>query len=158
MRDRTCCFTGNRVLPVSAVEDIKRSIDDIIEKLVSDGIDTFLCGGALGFDMLAEEAVLSAKKRHPELKLVLFIPCLGHDAKWKNDERERLSLICERADRCVVLSENYFSGCMQQRNRCMVDESSVCVAYSAKKTGGTAYTVDYARFQGVRVIDIAPQK
>ena len=41
-----------------------------------------------------------------------------------------------------------------KRNRHLVDHSGVCVAYLTESRGGTAYTVDYARKNGVPVINL----
>ena len=39
----------------------------------------------------------------------------------------------------------------------MVDNSSVCVCYLNRESGGTAYTVDYARKNGLEIINLAIQ-
>ena len=44
---------------------------------------------------------------------------------------------------------------MHKRNRHLVDNSSVCVSYMTKNTGGTAYTVGYAIKNHVQVINLA---
>ena len=44
---------------------------------------------------------------------------------------------------------------MHKRNRHLVDNSSVCVCYLAKDSGGTDYTVGYARLKGLKVINLA---
>ena len=44
---------------------------------------------------------------------------------------------------------------MQKRDRYLVDDSSVCLAYLTRATGGTAYTVNYARRRGLRIVNIA---
>ena len=51
-------------------------------------------------------------------------------------------------------SVEYTRGCMHKRNRHLVDHSGVCVAYLTESRGGTAYTVDYARKNGVPVINL----
>ena len=42
-----------------------------------------------------------------------------------------------------------------QKNRHLVDNSSVCVAYLTQSGGGTAYTVEYANKHGLKIINIA---
>lgn len=46
---------------------------------------------------------------------------------------------------------------MFKRNRHLVDNSSVCICYQTKETGGTAYTVEYARKHGLRIINLAEE-
>lgn len=41
------------------------------------------------------------------------------------------------------------------RNRHLVDGSSYCVTYCVEQSGGTAYTVDYARKNGLKIINLA---
>ena len=40
----------------------------------------------------------------------------------------------------------------------LVDRSSVCVAYLKRQNGGTAYTADYAKKQGLEIINIAEDR
>lgn len=37
----------------------------------------------------------------------------------------------------------------------MVDHSGVCVCYLTRDSGGTAYTINYAKKQGLNVFNIA---
>ena len=55
----------------------------------------------------------------------------------------------------VYTAQQYARGCMHKRNRHLVDNSSVCVCYLNRESGGTAYTVDYAEKQGLEIINLA---
>ena len=44
---------------------------------------------------------------------------------------------------------------MQVRNRYLVNQSSKCICYLEKNTGGTKYTVDYALSKNLQVINLA---
>ena len=44
---------------------------------------------------------------------------------------------------------------MLKRNRHLVDNSSVCICYLTESTGGTAYTVEYARKSGLTIVNLA---
>ena len=63
--------------------------------------------------------------------------------------------IKEQADKVVYTSEEYTRGCMHKRNRHLVDNSSVCIAYLTESKGGTAYTVDYAKKHGLTYYNVA---
>ena len=63
--------------------------------------------------------------------------------------------ILNRSDYYFYVSQSYHRGCMQQRNRRLVDDSELCVAYCTQATGGTAYTVQYAEKKGVKVRNLA---
>ena len=75
--------------------------------------------------------------------------------KWSPVKTARYEKIKYQADKIVCLANSYTKACMFQRNRHLVNCSSACVAYLKKMTGGTAYTVNYARTQGLRIINIA---
>ena len=59
-----------------------------------------------------------------------------------------------RADRTVCVSEHYFKGCMQKRNRFLVDNSILCIYWLTNETGGTKYTVKYAQSKGLKLENI----
>lgn len=63
--------------------------------------------------------------------------------------------IKSQCDKYVYTSENYYDGCMQKRNRHLVDNSSCCISYLTYKKGSTFYTYNYANSQGLNVINIA---
>ena len=44
---------------------------------------------------------------------------------------------------------------MQKRNRYLVDHSGTCVCYLTSAKGGTAYTVNYTKQKGLRIIHLA---
>ena len=116
----------------------------------------FCAGGARGFDTLASEAVLSLKERYPEIKLVLVLPFKDHykEETWTNEEIGRFINLKNNADNILYVKNNYEKGYYYERNRKMVDFSSVCVCYKSRKTGGTAYTVEYAEGKGLRIINL----
>jgi len=70
---------------------------------------------------------------------------------------ETYEKIKAQADKVVYTSDQYFRGCMQKRNRHLVDNSSLCISYLTGDSGGTAYTVDYAKANGLKVINLAEQ-
>lgn len=56
------------------------------------------------------------------------------------------------------LSENYSVDCMHKRNRHLVNFSGYCVAYLNKNSGGTAFTVNYARQNGLEIFNLSNLK
>lgn len=154
-RKRTACFTGHRNIPTNMQGVIENSLDTVIEMLYQRGVVFYGCGGAYGFDMMAEYAVLRAKKRHREIKLILVLPCRDQDKYWNYESRTMFSDILSKADKVVYTSESYSGGCMHKRNRHLVNYSGYCVSYCTKTGGGTAYTVGYAKQNGLEIIDIA---
>ncbi|MBE7031483.1 MAG: DUF1273 domain-containing protein [Ruminococcaceae bacterium] len=151
----TCCFTGHRVITGEAKITVFNRLCDTVRELYLKGITTFVSGGALGFDTLAAFAVLHLKREFSGMKLVLALPCRDQDSRWSRADRETYRKILDAADEVICLNESYCTGCMHQRNRLMVNLSSVCVAYCTKASGGTAYTVNLAKSEGLRVLNLA---
>ena len=114
----------------------------------------FGTGGALGFDTMAAQTVLALKPRFPHIKLILVLPCQTQTKRWSENDQKIYNLIRHQADKIVYMSEHYYKGCMHARNRHLVDNSSICVCYLTASHGGTAYTVNYALQQGLRVINL----
>ena len=152
---RTACFTGHRELPAEYLPEISKRLEDTLVTLIEQGYCYFGAGGALGFDTLAAQTILSLRGRYPQIRLILVLPCLNQTRGWPQADIDTYEEIKRCADKVTYTSEHYFQGCMQKRNRHLVDNSSVCICYLTKPTGGTAYTVDYARRMGLRIINIA---
>ena len=155
MKNVSCCFTGHRDISPAKVPEIKEKLNTVISQLTQEGYTDFYNGGAIGFDMLAAEAVLEMKKMHPHIRLHIIVPCENQSQRWSQDNIDRYNAIITLADEVKILSPFYFNGCMQVRNRYMVDNSSVCIAYLERTTGGSAGTAKYAEGKGLTVINIA---
>lgn len=151
-REDTCCFTGHRVIPAGKREGLRASIREVIGDLYELGVNRYITGGALGFDTYAALEIIEFKKLHPEVSLCLELPCRDQWKGWRAGEIAQYNEILARADEVSCFCETYEQGCMYARNRRMVDKSAYCVAYQTKPTGGSAYTVGYAKKQNIRVI------
>ena len=152
---KTVCFTGHRSLPAEEIPEISKRLENTLITLIEQGYCYFGAGGALGFDTLAAQIILRLQEHYPQIRLILVLPCRDQTRGWPQDSVDIYEDIKHRAGKVTYTAENYFRGCMQKRNRHLVDGSSVCVCYLTKSTGGTAYTVNYARRMGLRVINIA---
>ena len=155
MRERTCCFTGHRELPVRGRKELTTKLEETIIGLIDRGIRFYGAGGARGWDTLAAQTVLRLKGRFPHIKLILVFPCRTQTRGWPAADVQEYERIKALADKVVYTSQEYTKGCMHKRNRHLVDHSSVCVCYLTKKDGGTAYTVDYAERQELEIINLA---
>ncbi len=154
MQGKKCMFTGHRIIPTDAREGLWEGLKKAISDLYIKGVRDFITGGAIGFDTLAALTVLALKEIRPEVRLHLYLPCRDQDKRWSVKDREIFRHILERADSVLYICDEYAPGCMHARNRKMVDESDVCIAYLMRHSGGTAYTVNYAISQGKEVIKI----
>lgn len=153
--DKTVCFTGHRKIPLEKIKDISQRLKDTLIQLIKSGYLNFYAGGALGFDTIAAQTVLKLKQQHPQINLILVLPCLSQAKTWADSDKKVYEHIKEEADKIVYTSQEYTRGCMHKRNRYLVDNSCVCICYLTEDTGGTAYTVNYAQKKGLKIINIA---
>ena len=155
LRAKTCCFTGHRSLSHEEKLKVAVRLREIIAVQIKAGVVFYGAGGALGFDTLAAQTVLDMKKEYPQLRLILVLPCEDQTRGWRSEDIAVYEDIMRRSDKVVYVSREYTSDCMHRRNRHLVDHSGTCICYLTRSSGGTAYTVDYARKKGLHVINIA---
>jgi uncharacterized phage-like protein YoqJ len=153
---KSACFTGHRNLG----SDLNRGrLVRCIEKAISKGCDTFICGGALGFDTYAAEEIIKLKKSHPEIELHLYLPCKDQEARWSERDKEKYYEILKCADYVDCPDTPYYDGCMRARNYKMVDNSSLCISYLKDNVkSGTAQTVRYACQNGLFLCNLSTSK
>ncbi len=157
MKLRTCCFTGHRRLPKDQQEEIAARLEATVVTLIQSGYLYFGVGGALGFDTLCAKTVLRLRQTYPEIKLILVLPCVSQAERWSPADKTVYREIMKQANKVVYTSQEYTRDCMFKRNRHLVDCSSACICYQTKASGGTAYTVEYARKHGLRIINLAEE-
>lgn len=158
-KETTCFFTGHRIISNDIKEILRNRLKDNIIKLIEEyDVDTFISGGALGFDTIAAEVVIEIRKKYPNIKLKMYLPCYGQSKKWSHKSQYKYRLIVANADECIyTLKRSYTSGCMKFRNIQMIWDSRYCIAFYKKERSGTSYTVKNAQKSSVKVINIADE-
>ena len=161
-RQESCCFTGHRPskLPWKYNEQddrcirLKARIADAVEVAYAEGYRHFLCGMARGCDLYFCEIVQNFRKTHPDVTVEAAIPCPTQADDWPAEEQRRYRTLIEACDFETIVSAAYSSGCMQRRDRYMVDHASLLIAAFDGSAGGTRYTVEYAMKRGISVVDV----
>lgn len=151
---KACCFTGHRELPSdpAVIEVLREKLRSAVRRAIDDGFTAFYAGGAVGFDMLAAEAVIAQRNRHPEIRLIEAIPFPGHSRRFSETDQTRQKAIEALSDEVVYVSEGYHEGCFSMRNHYMVDRSERLIAYVHQLTGGSVSTLRYARDCGIETV------
>lgn len=152
-REKTCCFTGHR--NIADKPAIARRILAAIDTLYGKGITDFISGMAAGFDILAARQVISFKENHGGVRLICAIPSRDQTVLWDEGSMIAYKSILDIADETVATGQWSMRDTMLRRDRFMVDNSSNVIAYLNKNSGGTFYTVNYARDQGLNIINLA---
>lgn len=155
MKKQTCCFTGHRRLPKDKLEQIILRLNREIDNLISQDVTDFISGGALGFDQIAASLIIAKKEMGHKIRLIFALPCRNHDAFWNANQKKLFQDLLLEADKVIYVSEEYSDGCMQKRNRFMVDNSAYCICALLNPFSGTNQTVNYAKRKGVKIVNIA---
>ena len=164
-RDITACLTGHRPSKLpwryneydARCKKFKDDLKQIFVGAYNYGIRNFLTGMAEGFDMIGAEVLLSLRDDEGlNIKIFAIIPCKNQAEKWMPLQQRKYKAILGRVDDSVVLSPFYTPTCMNDRNKYMVDHSTVCIACYDGSSGGTANTIRFAKKAGckIKIIDI----
>ncbi len=146
----TCCFTGHRILKKDFNEKV---ISNVINDVIKRGYKTFLVGMARGFDLKCVKALVEIKKNY-NIDIVACLPCKDQNKYFTQKENEEYFEMLDSVDKKIYITETYNKECMILRNKYMVDNSSVLIAYYNYFKGGTHATVKYAEKQNKEIIFI----
>ena len=160
MKENTCCFTGHRPQSLpwkynesgEEFEKFKLTLKNKIINSIQEGYLHFISGMAMGLDLIAAEIILELKDNYPSISLECAIPCKNQTFRWSPSYRQRYKNVVNQADKISMISDTYYtSGCMEKRNKYMVDNSNKIIALYLNIPGGTKQTLDYALEQGLKV-------
>ena len=143
-KKKTALFIGNRDCYQVKEADIEQAIITAIE----DGIEVFLNGGQGYFDKTCAVIVHRLKKCYPHINNILVIPY--RDFKVFNDRL--FDEIVYPFEAHTFSYYTYKSG-SPKRNRWAVDHSSVAICF-VYRSGGAEKTLEYAKKQNLKIIDL----
>ena len=151
----TAAFTGHRWYDSSRKQSIMEKLEGCVREAYKNGITNFISGMAIGFDLLAAEVVLSLRHECPAITLTAVLPFREQASHFNELNRCRYYKCLSQADDIVILSNDYTAKCYLERDRFMVEHSSLLIAcYDGRNRGGTFWTVNYADRIGKNVINI----
>ena len=155
LRKQTASFSGHRQISLDDIPELNRRLDRTLAALADHGVKYYGSGGARGFDLIAAGAVLRLRAVKPAVKLIMVLPCRDQSVKWHEEDKRSYIKTLEAADKVVYISENYYDGVMEARNRRLIENSSVCVVYLKHGRSGTSQTVRLAHERGLEIINLA---
>ena len=156
LRQRTCCFTGHRVIPEKDLPGILERTERAVRRLIEHGVVFFGVGGAIGYDTEAAKLLFRLRTTdYPQIKVILVYPFEGFTSRWSDEQRAEYARLLPQYDKAVCVAQRASREAYLERDRHLVDGSAYCIAYCTRNRGGTAYTVRYAHQQGVTVFNTA---
>ncbi len=158
-KSKTLAFTGHRTVDGISETELSRRLDNAVLECYNRGYRKFITGMAMGFDMLAAEAVIRLRAIHPDAHLEAAIPFHGQPERFSFEDKRRYAHLLSVADSRTTLSGFYHSGCFHRRNDYMIENASMMIAcWDGKPSGGTYYTYTEALRRGLSVVNLLKQK
>lgn len=168
---KSICFTGHRKVPGRSYDEWG-GVYELVHKAILDAYRSdfrnFFSGGAIGFDTIAAEAVLAAKKIHGDISLIMAVPFKDQPIKWPKASQDRYNKILAQADKIVFVDEvynsvyigRYSSTKMLNRNKFMVNNTDVVIACLSSAAisvgGGTMHCINYAKTKERSILLLDP--
>lgn len=144
----TCAFTGHRSIKYEHRAGVANLLSRAIGYAYEKNCRRFVAGGALGFDTEVAREVLRFRMSHPDVKLILFLPCLDQDVGWSIRQRDFYEYILSSADEVKYVSQSYDKSCMKRRNQAMAEECDIMIGYVGRERSGAAQTFRMAQTLG----------
>lgn len=151
-----CAFTGHRQIKNEHKKHIGNLLSRAVDFAYSEGCRNFYTGGAVGFDTLAAREVIRFRLSHPDVRLIMLLPCHDQEAHWSRSQIESYEYTLSEADEIKYISDTYDSTCMIKRNVALAEAADIMIAYVGRGASGSAQTVGMARRMGKTVYNLYP--
>jgi uncharacterized phage-like protein YoqJ len=153
---KSCSFTGHRNINIAQKDKLPDLLSRAIEYAYKNGCRTFYAGGAIGFDTEAARAVIKYRISHPDVTLILLLPCVDQAEKWSAHQRDMYEYTLREANETEYISDAYFDGCLKIRNQALAERCDILIAYVGRMNSGAAQTVRMAKSLGKEVYNLYP--
>ena len=154
--DKICSFTGHRRIDKAHKAKLLELLTKAVAYAYENGVRSFLTGGAVGFDTLAAKAVIIFRISHPDVRLIILVPCKNQSEKWSDYEKSVYEYTLSVADEIEYLAEEYYDGCMKERNAELAKRCDMLISYVGRYMGGSAQTLRMAQKLGKTVYNLYP--
>lgn len=147
-----CVFAGHREVYQAGIDtDVEEAISRLLK---TDNEFVFFTGGMGKFDDMCSSAVRSAKRRYPKLNIALVL-VLPYMSNRLNTDKEFYKYLYDEIIIPDEMDNVHYKAAIKKRNRWMVDQSDLVIAYVYRDFGGAFETVKYARKKEKCVINLA---
>lgn len=133
-------FCGHR--EIENTEPVRQWLYGVIERLLRQGASVFYLGGYGAFDKLAAVVLSELKSRYSGIKAVIVLPYLDKQYDAELYDGAVFPPIETVPKRYAIV----------HRNRWMIENTDVLVAYVLHDWGGAAKALEYAEHKGKQII------
>ena len=148
---KACCGFGHR----NVFENINGQLDNSINTAIQQGCELFYTGSMGEFDSLFSSAVRKAKKAYPHIKLICVKPYFTNDI---TTDRDYYAAMYDDVIIPDELAGIHYKSAIKARNRWMIDNSDVVIAYTIRDHGGAYEAQRYAEKKSKSIITITGRK
>ena len=152
----TVSFFGHR--KIENPSEIEKRLDRLLYDIITQKeYVEFLIGREGEFDLLAASVIRRAIKNYGcgNTYFILVLPYMK--AEYRDNKSEYLEYYDE-IEVCSESSEAHYKSAIQVRNKNMVDRSDLVVCCIQQNSGGAYKTVQYAKNQNCRIVNLAEEK
>ena len=143
-------------MPETEIPAIRERTARCIRLLYNNGVRYFGVGGAIGYDTLAAQLLFRLRMEElKDIRVILVYPFEGFTDRWSPQQKRLYARLLPYYDKKVCVAQSGSREAYLARDRHLVDASSYCIAYCVKESGGTAYTLQYAQRQGIKVFNVS---
>lgn len=137
----TVTFCGHREL--YREDEVRSWLEESVRQAIAAGAGQFLLGGYGAFDRMAAKVVWDMKQTHPEIQSYLVLPYLDKKVDAAGYDGTIYPPLESVPKRYAIT----------HRNRWMVDEADMVIAYVTHDWGGAAATLAYAVRRGKTTLE-----
>lgn len=146
----TVSFFGHRV--VENISETEKKLTDVVRDIIKNNdYVKFLVGRDGEFDWLASSVISRVTAGHHNSYLILVLPYMRAGYR---DHKQNYLCCYNEVEICAESSSAHFKEAIQVRNRNMVDRSDLVVCCIQRNIGGAYQTVQYAKKQNRKIINI----
>ena len=133
-------------------DEIEKRIMEILEERVGDSPAQFYLGGYGGFDGFAHACCKKYQKTHPKTELILITPYL--DDRYL---KRRLEYEKDAYDEILYppIENAPLKYAISHRNKWMVEQSDLVVAYVTHSWGGASQTLQHAKRKRKEIVNLS---
>lgn len=159
---QVCCFAGPRPKNYPWGDDKERErevfarLKEEIGAAYALGYRHFITGMAAGVDMVAAKIVLELCRKNPEANIVLeaAVPFPSQPQRWTEETKREYYAVLAQCGEVYVAAQEFSPAAYRERDRYMIDRSSLVIAVEGQGDGGTARTIGYAEKSGKTIIRV----
>ena len=148
---KACCGFGHR----NVFDNTNVELDNAINTAIQQGCTVFYTGAMGEFDSLFSTAVRKAKRTYPHIKLICVKPYFTNDI---NTDRDYYTVMYDDVIIPDELAGVHYKAAIKARNRWMIDNSDIVIAYTIWDYGGTYEAQRYAEKKSKSIITITGRK